>query len=351
MFLYTSGSTGTPEGRRALAPEPPLGGGDAARGQDLDRHRYLIAAPLYHMNALALAKLACAAHATIVLLPQFTARAYIEAIGRYRCTWLTAVPPMIAMMLREQRRCSPRTDLSSVEFVRMGSAPVSQSLMQAIRAALPQARRSPTPTARPRPGRWCSARIRRACRSRTCRSAIRIRRSRCAWSTATTATPMQGVLEMKCPAMMNGYHNRPDVRPPFTADGFYVTGDVFRRDADGFHYFVGRTDDMFVSGGENIYPADVERMLERHPDDRAGRGGADRRRDQGPEAGRLRHPQGRRTRSTRTTIKRFALANAPAYQHPRFVWFVDELPLASTNKVDRNALRRLAEERVARASR
>ena len=46
-------------------------------------------------------------------------------------------------------------------------------------------------------------------------------------------------------------------------------------------------------------------------------------------------------------IKRFALANAPAYQHPRFVWFVDELPLASTNKVDRGALHRLAEERLA----
>ena len=76
----------------------------------------------------------------------------------------------------------------------------------------------------------------------------------------------QGVLEMKCPAVMLGYHNRPDVTPPITPDGFYITGDVFRRDADGFHYFVGRTDDMFVSGGENIYPADVERMLERHPD-------------------------------------------------------------------------------------
>ena len=54
------------------------------------------------MNALALSTLACAAHATIVLLPQFSARAYIEAIGRYRATWLTAVPPMIAMMLRER---------------------------------------------------------------------------------------------------------------------------------------------------------------------------------------------------------------------------------------------------------
>ena len=90
------------------------------------------------MNALALAKLACAAHATIVLLPQFAAPSYIDAIGRYRCTWLTAVPPMIAMMLRESELLA-RTDLSSVEFVRMGSAPVSQSLMQAIRQALPQA--------------------------------------------------------------------------------------------------------------------------------------------------------------------------------------------------------------------
>ena len=60
------------------------------------------------MNALALAKLACAAHATIVLLPQFSARAYIEAIGRYRCTWLTAVPPMIAMMLRETETAGAR---------------------------------------------------------------------------------------------------------------------------------------------------------------------------------------------------------------------------------------------------
>src|SRR5207248_2922504 len=107
-------------------------------GQDLSRHRYLIAAPLYHMNALALSMLACAAHATIVLLPQFTARAYIEAIGRYRCTWLTAVPPMIAMMLQEKELLA-RTDLASVGFVRMGSAPVSPSLMAAVRRALPQA--------------------------------------------------------------------------------------------------------------------------------------------------------------------------------------------------------------------
>ena len=137
MFLYTSGSTGTPKGV-VLSHQSHIWVVETRLAPGLDRHRYLIAAPLYHMNALALSKLACAAHATIVLLPQFTARAYIEAIERYRATWLTAVPPMMAMMLRETDLMA-RTDLSSVEFIRMGSAPVSQSLMQAIHRALPKA--------------------------------------------------------------------------------------------------------------------------------------------------------------------------------------------------------------------
>jgi acyl-CoA synthetase (AMP-forming)/AMP-acid ligase II len=151
---------------------------------------------------------------------------------------------------------------------------------------------------------------------------------------------------MKCPAVMLGYHNRPDLPPPITADGFYRTGDVFRRDADGFHYFFGRTDDMFVSGGENIYPGDVERMLERHPavvqacvvpidDDIKGQKPVAfivAKAGEAPDA---------------EDIKRFALANAPAYQHPRFVWFIDRLPLSSTNKIDRAVLQREAATQLA----
>jgi long-chain acyl-CoA synthetase len=378
MFLYTSGSTGTPKGV-VLSHQSHLWVVETRLAEGLDRHRYLIAAPLYHMNALALAKLACAAHATIVLLPQFTARAYIEAIGRYRCSWLTAVPPMIAMMLREQDALAA-ADLTSVEFIRMGSAPVSLSLMQAIRAALPGASVTnaygtteagpvvfgPHPKGLPQPDmsvgyphpqvalRLVDGDNRDAALASEASGqrghSIDVRAPDTRPEPGSSARAGQGLLEMKCPAMMNGYHNRPDVRPPFTADGFYVTGDVFRRDADGFHYFVGRTDDMFVSGGENIYPTDVERMLERHPQiaQAAVVPIEDEIKGQKPVAFVIRkggHALGE------DEVKRFALANAPAYQHPRFVWFVDELPLASTNKVDRNALRRLAEERVARAIR
>ncbi len=345
MFLYTSGSTGTPKGV-VLSHQGHIWVVETRLGPDLSRHRYLIAAPLYHMNALALAKLACAAHATIVLLPQFAARAYIEAIGRYRCTWLTAVPPMIAMMLRETDLIA-RTDLSSVEFVRMGSAPVSHSLMEALSRTLPQAAVTnaygtteagpvvfgPHPEGLPQPELSVGYP----------HPKVQLR-----LVDGENRNADQGMLEMKCPALMLGYHNRPELPVPITPDGFYVTGDIFRRDAQGFHTFVGRTDDMFVSGAENIYPADVERMLERHPDvaQAAVVPIDDDIKGQKPVAFVVLKPD---RRTSEDDVKRFALANAPAYAHPRFVWFVDDLPLASTNKVDRTALRALAAERVAAA--
>jgi long-chain acyl-CoA synthetase len=342
MFLYTSGSTGIPKGV-VLSHQSHIWVVETRLSPGLDRHRYLIAAPLYHMNALALSMLACAAHATIVLLPQFTARAYIEAIARHRCTWLTAVPPMMAMMLQEKELLAA-TDLTCVEFVRMGSAPVSRSLMEAIHQTLPQASvtnaygttEAGPVVFGPHPGGLAQPQM--SVGYPHPQVGVRL-------VAGGNRNADEGVLEMQCPALMNGYHNRPQLEPPFTADGFYITGDVFRRDRDGFHYFIGRTDDMFVSGGENIYPADVERTLERHPavaqaavvpvDDEI--------KGQKPVAFVVRRPG--HTPSA-DDVKRFALANAPAYAHPRFVWFVDELPLASTNKLDRAALRRLARERA-----
>jgi acyl-CoA synthetase (AMP-forming)/AMP-acid ligase II len=342
LFLYTSGSTGTPKGV-VLSHQSHLWVVETRLVPELDRHRYLIAAPLYHMNALALSFLACAAHATNVLLPQFAPRAYIEAIARYRCTWLTAVPPMIAMMLHEHDLLS-RTDLSSVEFVRMGSAPVSQSLMQALHRALPQAvvtnaygtteagpvAFGPHPKDLPQPETSVGYP----------HPKVQLR-----LVDGPNRNADQGVLEMKSVALMLGYHNRPDLAPPFAEDGFYVTGDVFRRDAEGFHYFVGRTDDMFVSGGENIYPADVERMLERHPDiaQAAVVPIDDEIKGQKPVAFVI--PKSGRMPSE-NDVRQFALANAPAYAHPRFVWFVESLPLASTNKLDRAALHREAALRI-----
>src|SRR5215469_4060225 len=137
MFLYTSGSTGRPKGV-VLSHHSHLWVIDRRRrGSRPGGQRVLVAAPFYHMNALAVSQAALAQHDTVILLPGFTAESYIEAAGSHRATALTSVPTMIAMILR-QKALLARTDLSAVKAVRMGSAPVSQGLMEASRRAFPQ---------------------------------------------------------------------------------------------------------------------------------------------------------------------------------------------------------------------
>jgi acyl-CoA synthetase (AMP-forming)/AMP-acid ligase II len=100
-----------------------------------------------------------------------------------------------------------------------------------------------------------------------------------------------------------------------------------------------------VSGGENIFPGEVEKMLETHPDviqacvvpvDDDIKGTK-------PVAFVVKREG---SNLTEAGLKAFALENAPAYQHPRSIWFVDSLPLASTNKLDRNTLRALAAKKL-----
>ena len=143
---------------------------------------------------------------------------------------------------------------------------------------------------------------------------------------------------MRCPALMNGYHNLPEATArAMTQDGFYITGDVFRRDTQGFYYFVGRADDMFVSGGEHVYPGEVEKLLERHPDIQQAVvvPVADELKYQKPVAFVVPRPG---AAASEDQVKAFALANAAPYLHPRRVWFLAEMPLAGTNKIDRRAL-------------
>ena len=345
LFLYTSGSTGKPKGV-VLSHQSHLWVVEQRlKGADISRERALIAAPLYHMNGLALAQLCCAAHVPVVLLPQFDARAYLRAIGAHGVTWITGVPPMMAMLLQE-RELLAATDTSSVRHVRCGSAPTSPALLAAIREAFPQARFvngygtteagpvvfGPHPQGIPTPPLSVGYQ----------HPAVELR-----LRAADGSIGDEGVLEQRCPAMMNGYWNRPDIRPPVTEDGFYVTGDVFRRDADGFHFVIGRVDDMFISGGENIFPSEVEKVLETHPgvEQSAVIPVPDEIKGTKPVAFVVRRP-GAADPVTEDALKRHALAHAPAFMHPRRVWFLDALPLMGTNKIDKAQLSAWAKERL-----
>lgn len=335
---YTSGSTGRPKGvllnhhgqnwSRLILVH--------TRGTT-ERDVILVAAPLYHKNALNAIKQGLTAGAKLVLMPQFSVEGYVAAIARYRCTVISGVPTMVSMVLA-RRDLLARTDTSSVRTVMMGSAPSSPQLLADIRAHFPNAEPlvvygvteggpvplGPHPDGKPRPPGSIGAPYRG--------TAARL---------VNGPRDDEGELVLKNPGILLGYHNLPEETARRIRDGWYHTGDICRRDGDGFYYFIGRTDDMFVSGGENIYPIEVEQLLEKHPAvhqacvlpfDHELKGEV-------PYAFVVLRNG---ATASEDTLRQFALANGPAYQHPRRVFFLDQLPLAGTNKIDRDRLRALA---------
>src|SRR5262245_10383240 len=139
MFLYTSGSTGRPKGV-PLSHDGQLWAirYRLERALDFERHRLMVAAPFFHMNALGTAKGVLAGHASMVLLPQFRAPAYIDAVATHRCTWLSGVPTMLALVARETDLLA-RSDLGSVERIGIGSSPLTQALIDTMTWIFPRA--------------------------------------------------------------------------------------------------------------------------------------------------------------------------------------------------------------------
>ena len=335
QMLYTSGSTGKPKGVPLTHAGQlwALAATSGAAPRRERQERYLLAQPLFHMNGLFMAKRAFASNSLLVIQPAFDVSAYADALERYRITVLTAVPTMFARLVKEPGLLRDR-DLSALGRVMLGSAPMTVALYQRIQEALPQATIThgygtteagpavfgPHPAGLPTPPLSVGHPLDP--------SQVRL---------ADGPSADEGVLLMSNPAVLSGYHNLPEKSAQVLQDGWYYSGDVMRRDADGFYYFVGRADDMFVCGGENIYPVEVEKLLELHPDVRQSCVVplADEERGQIPVAFVVRRDG---SALDADGLKQHALANGPAYQHPRRIRFVSELPWAGTNKVDRNAL-------------
>jgi acyl-CoA synthetase (AMP-forming)/AMP-acid ligase II len=339
LQIYTSGTTGRPKGV-LLGHEGQIWNASVlARSRSLDSSSaMLISAPLYHKNALVALKIALTAGGRAILLPRFDARRYIEAIGRHRATSLSGVPTMYQLVLAEHDLLA-RTDLRSVRSISVGSAPASTALLDQLKRAFPTAlvvgnygltEGGPVPfgvhpKGLPRP-----------------RGSVGYPLDGVECRLAGPASD-QGVLHTRNPGVMLGYHNRPEETAARLRDGWLDTQDVMRRDEAGFYYFVGRADDMFKCGGESIFPTAVEALLERHeavlqaavvPTEDSLKGHV-------PVAFVVLQ-QG--AAADEAALKQFALANGPAYAHPRRIAILDRLPLSGTNKIDRAAL--LAEART-----
>lgn len=337
LMLYTSGSTGTPKGVM-LSHKSQVQAIHAFDAQVdlLYGQTSIIAAPLFHMNALTHVHLMLMAHGRFALSAQFNAANFLQSIEEDNVAVVGAVPPMISRLAVEARE-NGGGPFENVMIVSIGSAPLTASILDDATMLFPNAmvvngygttEIGPTVFGE-HPGG-------------VARPALSIGYPNPANDIRLVDGPGadQGVLEVRGDCLSAGYKNLDAVTSEKFRDGWYRTGDILRHDDDNFYYFVGREDDMFVCNGENVYPMEVEAMLERHPKiyQAAVVSLPDASRGAIPVAFVVTADPALRS----DDVKTFALDNGPAYRHPRNVYFLQALPLSAVNKVDKLALTALA---------
>jgi long-chain acyl-CoA synthetase len=335
---YTSGSTGKPKGVVLTHAGQLWWLGCRHRNWPAPAEQVsLVAVPLLHKNAMGAAiKPNLYAGTTIVIMPRFEPREYLRGLVDFACTHSCGVPTMFILLLQEKELLA-QLDFRALKTLMIGSAPVHDELVRDVERAFGAkviqgyglTEGGPVMFGPPTDGRstpigsvgvpWPEGEVKLI-------------------GADGRVSDRYGELWVKNPGVTPGFHNLPAVNRERFKDGFLQTGDLFSRDAEGFFYFRGRVDDMFVCGGENIYPKEIEDLLMRHegvadacvaPIAHATKGEA-------PAALVVRVRGGALDEAA---LKRFCLDHGPAYAHPRRIVFVDALPLTSAGKVDRGAVK------------
>ncbi len=271
-LVYTSGTTGRPKGvmhthdnDTAIAMNCVMEYG--LNHKDVALH----IAPLYHiggMQAFFIPHLMVGG--TNIVLGRYDAESTLETIARERVTTLFAVPTQIQEMLFHPR--FKEFDTSSLRLITTGGAAIASATMErviedfcpGIYNGYGMTEASLTLLLHPRD----ALRKLGSCGKPTLVSQCRVVTNdpaRDVPPSETVAAGEVGQLVVRGPQVMQGYWNNPFETARKLKAGWVYTGDLFSRDADGFFHFHGRADDMIVSGGENIYPSEVEEILYRCP--------------------------------------------------------------------------------------
>src|SRR3954465_10874267 len=335
-IILTSGTTGTPKGAERSMPKTidPI----AALLSVIPlkaRERTMIAAPLFHAWGFAQWALSISLMSTVVLKRKFDEEATLALTARHECTALVVVPVMIQRILELEDEILDRYDLSKVKAVPVsGSAlpgSVSGRWMDHFGENLYNLYGSTevawATIATPRDLREAPGTVGRPPRG----SVVKI------YSEDGQPVPdgQSGRIFVGNDVQFEGYTGGGSKGE---IDGLLSSGDVGHFDSEGRLFIDGRDDDMIVSGGENVFPAEVEDLLSGHDAiaDVAVFGGDDEEFGQRLKAVVVRR-DGRTV--SEDEVKQAVKANLAAYKVPREVEFTDELPRTSTGKVLKRELR------------
>lgn len=339
VIMYTSGTTGRPKGavlsHRALHWTAQSNSCTLPWNQD---HRFLLVAPTFHIGGLAPLITNVLKGSTTVMLPEFDPLKVWETIAKERITSAMTVPVMLQALLAVSRKMP--VDASSLVYVSCGASAVPVDLIEAMRAMGVTVYQVYGTT------EFCGAvsywlpsmGLDKANSHGKATLFSEIRVVDPSGKPRTLTSGDSGEIWCRGPMAFSGYWNNPQASAEALQDGWYRTGDIGRIDVDGFLYVVDRLKDMIISGGENIYPAELEGVISRHPAvaEVAVVGRGDATWGEVPVAYVVRRPQATLDEAEVITLCREHLAS---YKCVRAVHFMDALPRSAVGKVLKPQLR------------
>lgn len=345
LQLYTSGTTGFPKGA-LLSHRQLLATIDKGRltgeawghwdGDDIA----LVAMPLFHIGGSGWALHALEAGATMVILPRPDIAGIIEAVAQQRITRMFAVPAVLLAICQHLE--SAPADLTAMTELYYGASPIPLDVLRRSMAAFPNAgfiqcygatETCGTVVYLPPTDHDVAGNT----RMRGCGKPFPGNEIMIIDGDGQPLPPGEvGEICIRSVSVMTGYHRNPQATAKAVTDGWYRSGDAGYRDADGYLYIHDRVKDMIVSGGENIYPAEVENALHEHPAvaDCAVIGVPDARWGEAVKAIVV-----AREPVSPDELMAFARARIAGFKVPKSVDFIDSLPRNASGKILKKDLR------------
>ncbi len=341
--LYTSGTTGHPKGVQLTTANYMafFRAAQAAEWGDFSPGEVTLACmPVFHVAGLNIGVIAVAQGSTSVIMKEVDPAQVLDFIPRYRINNAFFVPAVMLFML--QHPAAARTDFSSLRRLYYGASPIAEDLLRRARdvfgcafyqlygltetagagACLPDHAHDPAV------GKL------RACGVPYPGIEIRVADP----SGATLPPGEVGEILIRSAVVMKGYWGRPDATAAAIRDGWFHTGDAGYFDQDGYLYIHDRLKDMIVSGGENVYPAEVENAVFGHPAvaDVAVIGVPDEKWGEAVKAVVVLKPG---AETTTDDIIAFVRQRIAGYKVPKSIDIVSALPRNPSGKVLRRELR------------
>jgi fatty-acyl-CoA synthase len=326
LLVYTSGTTGEPKGAMHTRAGMQANALAALMAQGLDANtRALAVLPLFHVGGLCIQTLpTLVAGGKVSLLPRFEPGAWFDAVEQWRPSTTLLVPAVMKALIDHPRWAA--ADLSSLKFVNSGSQIVPRHLIAAFHArGVPVAQVYGSTETGP--------------------LSIVLRPDEAMAHVGMAGRPALGVqmrladdgeVLLKAPQLMRGYHR--STLAAFDDAGWFHTGDLARLHDDGFFEIVGRSNDVIISGGENIHPAEIEHIVATWPGvaDCAVVGVLDARWGEVPVLAVV--PAAGNTPDI-AALQAALQGQLARFKLPRQVVVVDALPKTALGKVQRAALR------------